>query len=359
MRVLVIGGTKYIGRRITEELVRRGDEVMVVHRGGSEPEDWVGVRHLHTDRARFAEAAGDVAAFAPEGVVDTYALTAADAEAVLPHLPAGAALVVLSSMDVYRAFETLHEGRGGEPLPLTEDSALRVGRYPYRGRDLGRDLDLEHYEKIDVEERYLARGATVLRLPMVYGEHDGQRREEFVLRRVRAGRTRIPIGAANWLWTRVYVGDVATAVAAALREPAARGGVFNIGEPVTGTFRDWIEAILDAAGHRAELVTVPEEALPPDLAPTGAVAQHLLVSSERARRVLGWTAGDPGGNIRRSVRWHLDHPPPAQAPTGPAAAERPADPFAADDRALALADAGRAGAAGTAGTVGAGGGEEG
>ena len=37
MRVLMIGGTKFIGRRITEELIARGDEVTVVHRGQTEP----------------------------------------------------------------------------------------------------------------------------------------------------------------------------------------------------------------------------------------------------------------------------------------------------------------------------------
>jgi nucleoside-diphosphate-sugar epimerase len=51
MRVIIIGGTRFIGRRITETLVRRGDEVLVVHRGVVEPQDWVPCRHLHIDRA--------------------------------------------------------------------------------------------------------------------------------------------------------------------------------------------------------------------------------------------------------------------------------------------------------------------
>src|SRR3984893_5269042 len=67
----------------------------------------------------------------------------------------------------------------------------------------------EHYDKLDVEPRYLSRGGTALRLSLIYGEHDGQRREEFVLRRVRAGRLRIPFGAGTSLDTRCYVGDVA------------------------------------------------------------------------------------------------------------------------------------------------------
>jgi hypothetical protein len=51
---------------------------------------------------------------------------------------------------------------------------------------------------------------------MIYGEPDPQRREELFLRRVRAGRHRIPVGSATWLWTRCHVGDMATAVLATL-----------------------------------------------------------------------------------------------------------------------------------------------
>ncbi len=37
MRVLVLGGTRFIGRRIVELLLARGDEVLVVHRGSRSP----------------------------------------------------------------------------------------------------------------------------------------------------------------------------------------------------------------------------------------------------------------------------------------------------------------------------------
>ncbi len=49
---------------------------------------------------------------------------------------------------------------------------------------------------------------TALRLSMIYGEHDGQRREEFILRRVRACRRRIPIGAGTSLDCDVLAAQV-------------------------------------------------------------------------------------------------------------------------------------------------------
>ncbi|WP_084774323.1 NAD-dependent epimerase/dehydratase family protein [Nonomuraea candida] len=307
MRVLILGGTGFTGRRITHRLAERGDEVLVVHRGGTRAELPPGVRFLHTDRRSLADHAARVKEFAPEAVVDAYALTAADVDAVLPVLPE-VPTVVLSSVDVYQAFVGLNTGRELSPVPLDESSELRHDRHPYRDANLpGIPAD---YDKLDVEERWLPRGAVVLRLPMIYGPHDGQRREDIILRRVRAGRDRIPVGAANLLWTRLHVDDLASAVLAALDHRAADGQVLTIGESSTVTVGGWFRQILAAAGSPAQLVRVPDDALPPALALTGAPAQHILVSSARATALLGWTAGDPAVRVAESVRWHLANPSP-------------------------------------------------
>jgi nucleoside-diphosphate-sugar epimerase len=320
MRVVVIGGTEFIGRRVVEDLVGRGDEVLVVHRGRTEPDVAVEAVHLHVDRREFAMVADQVRAFGPDAVVDTIALTRADVDAVLPHLPE-AHMVVLSSIDVYRVYE-LFLGGDDTPvvMPFDEDGPLRQGRYPFRGKG----MDLDDYDKLDVEPAYLRRGGTVLRLAMIYGPHDPQRREEFVLRRVRAGRTRIPVGPGQTLTTRLHVDDAARAVLAALDHPAvAAGEVFNVGEAATYSVRGWMRAILSAAGHAADLVRVPDEDLPTDLRLTQAHPQHLLVSSRKAMDLLEWRPDNPTTTVGRSVRWHLDHPP----------ADTSAE-FSADDKAL-------------------------
>jgi UDP-glucose 4-epimerase len=223
-------------------------------------------------------------------------------------------------MDVYRAYELLLTEKSGEPVPITERSEVRRDRYPLKHID----EKYADYDKLDVEPGYLARGGTVLRLAAIYGERDGQRREEFILRRVRAGRTRIPIGAGNWLWTRGYVGDVASAVLAVLDNPdVASGEIFNVGDLATDTMRDHAERILAAAGHEAELVTVPEDLVPADMDLTKATAQHFLVDSGKLSRTLGWLPEDQAETTVRSVQWHLAHPPESED----------AD-FSADDRAL-------------------------
>ena len=320
MRVAVIGGTRFIGRAAVEELRSAGHELLVVHRGDTEPEGLPDVQHLHTDRADLERHAGEIAGFRPDAALDCRAMSRLDAEVALKALPRGIRLVMLSSIDVYRAFGALNEGRETDPVPIDEESPVRANRYPYRDLLPGR----EDYDKLDVEDVYLPRGATSLRLPMVYGERDYQRREEFILRRVRAGRDRIPVGAGTWLACRGYVRDLARGIRLALEKPVAEGEVLNLCEEKTFSVRMWAQMILDAAGSNAQMVRVADDLLPPDLAETGTMPQHIIASSAKARSLLGWTPSDPAQCIAASVRWHLENPP-----------DDPDTDFSADERALA------------------------
>lgn len=319
MRVVVLGGTRFIGRAIVEDLASAGDDLLVVHRGQLEPADLPQVPHLHCDRTELESHRAELAAFRPDAVVDCRALTRRDAEIALSALPDVRRRIVISSVDVYRAFGAVLRDAETDPVPIDDESPVRTERYPYRGKL----ADREDYDKLDVEDVYLPTGALVFRLPMVYGEHDYQLREEFILRRVRAGRKRIPIGSGSWLTCRVYVKDVGRAARLALHKPDVKG-VMNICEDRTYSMRMWAQMILDAAGSDAELVRVPDSVLPEDLQPTGTVLQHIAARARRARTELGWETSDPAETLGTTVRWHLDNPPPGSD-----------EDFAADDRALA------------------------
>ncbi|MCA1839831.1 MAG: NAD-dependent epimerase/dehydratase family protein [Actinobacteria bacterium] len=305
MRIAVLGGTAFIGRAIVDELVAERHEVLVIHRGKTEPAGLAEVQHLHAERDRLREHADEISSFQPDVFIDTRALTAADSQTVLDSVGPDVRLAVLSSVDVYLGFQGLHEGTSLQAVPFAEDSLVRTKRYPYRGVVPGMD----DYDKLDVEQLYLSRDAMVFRLPFVYGEHDYQRREEFILGRLRAERRRIPFGAGDWLGSRVYVGDVAKGVCLAIASDEAPGQIFNLGEPTTLTMRDLANAIAKAAGGTIEMVKVPDESLPQDLALSGSVAQHVLIDSSKARGVLGWRCQGREATIKTTVEWHISNPP--------------------------------------------------
>lgn len=313
MRVVILGGTWFVGRAICAELAAQGHELLVVHRGLAEPPDLVSASHLHAERASWPDHRAAIAGFRPDAAVDVSALNRQGADDALRALPDGLRLVALSSVDVYRAYASVQAKIHTDAVPLTEQSPLRTTRH----------LDSPEWENLDIEARYLAAGAAVLRLGAVYGEHDYQHRLEFILRRLRAGRTKIPFGAGTVLFSRVYVGDVATAVAAALETTTGEGEAFNIVESATASIRLLAEQILAASGSNAQLVSVPDHVLPADLRSTGAGAQAMLADASKARQHLGWHESDPEQALRRTIDWHLRNPP--------AAAD---DDFTADDAAL-------------------------
>jgi len=70
---------------------------------------------------------------------------------------------VLSSQGVYAAYTGLCTRAAVAGVPLSEDSELRTERYLYRGLGLAGVPD--NYDKLDVEERWLARARSCLRLP--------------------------------------------------------------------------------------------------------------------------------------------------------------------------------------------------
>jgi len=214
-------------------------------------------------------------------------------------------IVMLSSCDVYPMLKSLERGTVDCDVPIDEDTPVRSWRLPYRGVIDGMD----DYEKLDCEPLYLDRGGVVFRLPFCVGPHDYQRREEFVLERVRRGDAEMEIGIGNVLITRVLARDIGTAVVAALEKGIERE-VFVLGEHPSPTVRQLAEEIIGAAGSTMDLVTVTDEStLPPGLLLTKAHQQHLLVSPAKAMRVLDWTPTPWRDAVRESVEWHLAHPP--------------------------------------------------
>ena len=310
MRILIIGGTRFIGPPVVARLHGLGGhEVTVFHRGESEAELPPAVRHIHGDRQRLADFTEELRSVLPDVVLDMGAFTEQDSREVIDMFRGIARrLVTLSSQDVYRAYGRFHRSELGslEPVPYAEEAPLREKLYPYRGT--GRNLD--DYEKILVERSAGSSPllpATVLRLPMVYGERDYQRRLSLELRRMDDSRPAIVLEErfARWRWTRGYVQNVAAAIALAVSDPRAVGRVYNIGEAESLTYADWVRAIGRVAGWSGQVVVVPDGRLPPKLRPpAGDYSQHLVADTGRIRRELGFMEPVPREEaLRRTIEW--------------------------------------------------------
>ncbi|HEX4438454.1 MAG TPA: NAD-dependent epimerase/dehydratase family protein [Thermoanaerobaculia bacterium] len=304
MRVLVIGGSGFIGGALVTRLRELGDDVSTFRRGARA--DYRG------DRRELPRRRDELRHAAPDAVVDTIAYSERDAaESVEAFRGIASRLVVLSSQDVYAPYGRLLGLERGAPAaaPSSEDSPLRASRFPYRATAHVPEDRAHDYEKVLVEQAAASEPslpATILRLPCVWGPDDPYRRVGQVLDRLRAPDGDVyPIERArmSWRWTRGFVGDVADAIALATRDARATGRTYNVGEQSAPSEAEWIARIGRAAGWRGEVRAVAREELPTELAgPPYDYAHDLVADTTRIRRELGFRERtDPDEAMRRTV----------------------------------------------------------
>jgi nucleoside-diphosphate-sugar epimerase len=317
MRILVIGGTGFIGARVLHYLVDEGHEVMVFHRGQTETSLPPTIQRVYGDRSALPSFAAAFRQFAPQVALDVIPYSEQDAQALMKTLRGiSERVVALSSQDVYRAyglFTRLEEGLL-ETAPYEENAPLRTHLYPYRSLALGPDELSYHYEKILVERVVMNEPelpGTILRLPQVYGPGDRHHRLFEYLKRMDDGRRAILLSEAQseWRWTRGYVENVAAAIALAVTDERAAGGIYNVGEPEALTEAEWVRAVGKVVGWDGEVVAMPEEMLPAHLAAPYDWRQHLAVKTGRIRTELDYEEKiTREESLRRAVEWELANP---------------------------------------------------
>src|SRR6266513_2217192 len=116
MRILVIGGTNFMGPLVVHILNEQGHEVTVFHRGQTRTDLPSGVKEILGDRRSLDEKVVELRRIAPGVVLDMIPFTEQDALEVM-HIFSGIAyrLVAISSQDVYRAFGRVN-GKESGPL---------------------------------------------------------------------------------------------------------------------------------------------------------------------------------------------------------------------------------------------------
>lgn len=263
MRALVIGGGGAIGQAVVRALAARGDEVLWTSRQAV-PSPGLAEGHVQADRAQPDEIARIVRRQRTDTVVDMIAYTPADTLPLLATLDGLIGRhVMVSSGDVYRNYGLLHRLEAGapDPGPLDEDAPLRATRFPYRGEQPRAIADparwMDDYDKIPVEAavRDLAVDWTILRLPMVYGAGDKQRRFRWMVGPMLSGAPLLEAPRPWLAWTTTYgfLGNVGAAVAHAAGHPDAARKVFNVADEPAMDHLAWIERFRSATGWQGEV----------------------------------------------------------------------------------------------------------
>jgi 2'-hydroxyisoflavone reductase len=258
MRLLVLGGTRFVGWAIVTAAVGRGWRVTTFNRGVSGP-DVAGVQALRGDRSQ----AEDVARLAEAGpwdaVVDTSGYVPRETLAVCERLePVAARYVFMSTVSVYR----------GWPVePLSERSQVMYCP-PDAGPEYGEDVEdgptRYGYQKsgceLAVMQTFGDDRSAVLRPGVVLGPREYVGRLPWWLRRVASGGRVLAPGSPDRSIQPVDVRDLAAFALHAAEHGIC--GACNVAAPIGGeTFGGMLRACAEVTGSGAEFVWVPDSEL--------------------------------------------------------------------------------------------------
>lgn len=318
MRVLVVGGTRFLGHELAWRLLAAGHAVTLFNRG-TRP-DTLGAR---VERLRGDRTTGDFARLLAgrdwDAAVDFAAYDGRDGRQAAEVLGGRVGhYVVVSTGQVYLV-------REGRPSPAREED--------YDGPLMPEPPDPDDKAQWDygmgkraLEDALAAAWArsrfpsTRLRIPMVNGERDHFRRVERYLWRMLDGGPVILPGGGERRVRHVYSGAVVKLVLAILGDARTFGGAWNLAQDETPTLGEMLELLARALGAPPRLVDVPVErvraaGLDPLLLSPFSGTWMSFVDPSRAKAELGFAHEPLPAYVDRIVASFLAHPP-ADLPPG-------------------------------------------
>jgi 2'-hydroxyisoflavone reductase len=258
MRLLILGGTRFVGHAIAVSAVARGWKVVTFNRGLSGA-DVPGVHVLRGDRTHSADLAELVSAGPWDAVVDTSGYVPREVLACCERLaPVAGRYVFMSTVSVYRGWPVEPLSETSEVLYCPADAG------PDYGEDVEDGPTSYGYQKsgceLAVASTFGTERSVLLRPGVVLGPREYVGRLPWWLSRVAAGGRVLAPGSPGRSIQPVDVRDLAEfAIHLVAREVA---GAYNVTAPVgRETFGGLLEACAEATGSNAEFVWVPDEQL--------------------------------------------------------------------------------------------------
>ncbi|WP_192814589.1 NAD-dependent epimerase/dehydratase family protein [Streptomyces griseoaurantiacus] len=289
MRLLMLGGTDFVGRAVVEDAVRRGWEVTVLHRGRNAVPR--GARSLLGDRTA-PEGLAALAEGTWDAVVDTWS-AAPRAVRESARLLAGRAgrYAYVSSVSVYD--RPRQDG-------FTEEAPVVAGADPGAGRtDYARD---KRGGELAAVESFGPDGALLVRAGLILGPHENIGRLPWWLHRVARGGDVLAPGPRELAVPYVDARDLAAWVLSAVERGSS--GPYNVaGTPGRATMGELLDACVRVTGGAARLRwTPPATILAAGIEPWTQLPVWVPRGTELETAVYGM-------DVSRAVREGLRHRP--------------------------------------------------
>ncbi|WP_276271028.1 NAD-dependent epimerase/dehydratase family protein [Haloarcula litorea] len=299
--VLVVGGTRFIGRYTVEAFRDAGYDVTMLNRGShddpfADDPDVAHVQGDRRDRATLESARDEVE---PDAVVDCVAYFPADVREATDVFADAEAYVYVSSGASYGE-ERVPKREGDTALKsCSEEEATTDSAETYGARKAEGDRAVFAAAEDGVR-------AMAVRPTVVYGPHDYTERFAYWVDRVDVEDRVVVPGDGLSLWQMAYVEDVASALRIVAEEGTA-GEAYNVGDEHAPTLGGWIDLLAETCETGVETVgatarDLAREGLEPQDFPMYRGSPHVLDVTKL--RDLGWSSTPHRVALQRTVDEH-------------------------------------------------------
>jgi 2'-hydroxyisoflavone reductase len=308
MKVLVLGGTRFIGRHIVNEFLNQDADVTVIHRGWSPSPFGTGVRQVHSDRRAPTTEASHVLAKEWDAIVDTSGQDIDHVRGPLNSTVIDAALYVYASTCAVYSRPRSSAVQVTERSPLLRRTSLRHAEIPAMRRLQAERFIQRHFKQLRTP-------LLTVRLGLTVGPYDQVDRLAYWLERAnRGGDMLVPMHPDQNIQL-IDVRDVAKFVVSCARQ--GTHGTYNVAGFVLQA-QELIKVIASTASQFVRPCWVEEQfALRAGLTPWTELPFWLPTSHpERALMAVSSTKALQAGLAYRSIQetvcataaWRLEHP---------------------------------------------------
>jgi nucleoside-diphosphate-sugar epimerase len=308
MRILLTGGTRFLGPCIVKELVNKGHTVTVVNRGITPAKLPPEVKKVKGDKEKRKEFKKILEQLDYEAVIDT----------ILNTEDLGWIIAMIKD----KITHFIHCGTTGVYAPmkkipaLEEDKNLDPPTYlGYFAEKLRQDkLLIELYE----EENF---PVTILRCSYIYGPGDipldiwGSRNIGF-FKRLRESKTIAIPNDGRALLQPCYVEDIASAFALVLENKDSIGQIYNISSSRAVTLNEYAKLTAKILDSKSSFIHIPVEHLVNLFKDNGQkiilpnllfLCEHMCVDISKAVQELGYSPQVPlEVGMKRNIEWMVN-----------------------------------------------------
>lgn len=287
-RVLVLGGSVFVGKHVVDALVRTGAHVTVLNRGRTPAQLPPGVDHLAADRTDADQMRAALAGRDWDAVFDVSGFVMAaggsDIDGLLGLLDGHVGAYVYTSSIM--AYDQSWVG----VFPWTEDQPTNAdGATSYGG--------FKALAEASMLARHAANGfpASVVRPAAIYGPDNNifDMEMPMFLRLLQGRPILVPHGGLV-VGSYGHVDDLCDAMLSLAGHPAAPGNVFNVSGDSVDVNR-YIAVLAEVVGATPNVVQVPDSMLADVTAPGAApvfghlskVRHHAMLDSTKVQRLVG------------------------------------------------------------------------